>query len=718
MPTLKRPFTLPTSLFAVFFLLLPHGRLAAQYAVFKKDGYVGLSGPEGRELIPATYERIGWSDGSQDVKEGLIGVYDRGKWGLISTKNKQLTPQQYYTLVPFGANDFKASVKGRFSNRLFYGILSASGEVKISFNYFSLEKKGANYLVSTYENKRTQYGLISEQEELIVPLVYRSVEALGRFYLGRQYEGGIDLFSINGKKLAPDIDSLQQTTGGLVCYRNGLAGFFSSSGSKTHDFLFKKIEVAAGSVITHPFPKWEVRKEGRYIRAVDADSIALRGQGIWIRYNNGAQQITSQDTIPLNPKYQLQAVGEGHLLVKHAHTKKWSVISHTGQPYLSGYDAVLGNGHIYWAQTSGGWRLLDKYGQSLQKWKASKVADGISGQFLAQAQRAWGIIDQYGLAVTSFKFDEILPEKDHYKVKYLDRWGIMSPHGAWIVPPKYDEVFVFKDYLIGRVGHAYTYHAKGLSWKSVYRPQRMSGSFLMIGDSGVYGAINKRLEVVIPIQYPQLDHINPYLIAQLDSTTLHIYTQEGALIPSEEIQEVSAAGADDLMVKKKDRWGFLDGKGRMIISNRYEAAQPFSEGLAPIRLRGRWGFINEEESLVIQPLYDEVGPFREGVAQVSLAQNKGLINKTGEALLEIKWKRITPTAYGNYKIMNKKNKFGLVSSEGVLLLRADYSDLQDLGDRVLVTKQNKKGVLNYAGRELIKIQYDDIKIAGDYLFLK
>ena len=49
----------------------------------------------------------------------------------------------------------------------------------------------------------------------------------------------------------------------------------------------------------------------------------------------------------------------------------------------------------------------------------------------------------------------------------------------------------------------------------------------------------------------------------------------------------------EVLIEKENRWGFVDSKGRLRISNRYDGAGPFHEGLAPIMLRGKWGFIDK-----------------------------------------------------------------------------------------------------------------------------
>lgn len=63
-------------------------------------------------------------------------------------------------------------------------------------------------------------------------------------------------------------------------------------------------------------------------------------------------------------------------------------------------------------------------------------------------------------------------------------------------------------------------------------------------------------------------------------------------------------------------WGFVNTRGNMAIPVRYNAALPFSQGLAPVATDARWGFINVRGEKVIPNLYDEARPFSEGLAAV------------------------------------------------------------------------------------------------------
>jgi hypothetical protein len=50
----------------------------------------------------------------------------------------------------------------------------------------------------------------------------------------------------------------------------------------------------------------------------------------------------------------------------------------------------------------------------------------------------------------------------------------------------------------------------------------------------------------------------------------------------------------------------------------YEAADPFSEGLASVLVKGKWGYINKEGKMQVNPRYFASGVFSNGLAPVEI----------------------------------------------------------------------------------------------------
>jgi hypothetical protein len=83
--------------------------------------------------------------------------------------------------------------------------------------------------------------------------------------------------------------------------------------------------------------------------------------------------------------------------------------------------------------------------------------------------------------------------------------------------------------------------------------------------------------------------------------------------------------------------GFIDRHGRWEIRPRFDDANHFCCGLAPVRVKDLWGFVGNKGRMAIAPKYDHAESFDGGIAEVhekdqSGALRRELINRQGSIL--------------------------------------------------------------------------------------
>jgi len=69
-------------------------------------------------------------------------------------------------------------------------------------------------------------------------------------------------------------------------------------------------------------------------------------------------------------------------------------------------------------------------------------------------------------------------------------------------------------------------------------------------------------------------------------------------------------------VMSNGKWGYADGKGRMVIPAKFDEAGGFSELFAAVMLNGKFGYIDKDGMMVIPPKYLSAKPFYGGLALV------------------------------------------------------------------------------------------------------
>lgn len=243
------------------------------------------------------------------------------------------------------------------------------------------------------------------------------------------------------------------------------------------------------------------------------------------------------------------------------------------------------------------WEIIDTSGRTLAELPQRKYSlsgafteglSGISGRDNGEWYDTHGYMDKTGRVVIKPQFYSAGPFREGLAdaCVYIDRCGLIDRTGRFVVPPVYKRVRSFSE------------------------------SLVLITTRGERARfVNKSGEVVI------------------------------ALPP---LSRVSTDFSEGLAVVAKGRsgkYGFIDKTGQFRIQPEFEAAGPFSEGLAPAKTNGRWGYIDRAGRFVIAPQFASVEPFSEGLATACTCEppprneepngcGYGYIDKTGRFVID------------------------------------------------------------------------------------
>lgn len=690
------------------------------FIVFEKDGYFGVKDGAGQVTVPPVYEKLGWSSGNKDVFEGLIGYKRGNSWGLITVRNKALTGQKFYSLEPFTTGYIKGSIKGKFSNHLFYGLLDAKGKTVVNFNYFELSQLGDDLLVSEFERGRQSYGLVSLDNEILIPLKYHQISKDNAFFFATTFKHTIDVYHQNSL-IQSSLDSVKYTDG-LIGYRAGYTGFISSEGNLIHDFTFKSIETNNGEVKSTEFPTWKVYNNLSFEFEWQCDSISYSEYGVWVAHLNGAQHIVFPKSEGFDSKeYLISKIENDFIIVQHSKTHKFSVVNMEGKELIGNYDSIAFCQTHFLGLKKNKWDIINSSGTKLHRLSYDQIIAGPKNFFIASRNKHWGVIDFHGNEYLTFKYDSIIYTPNHYQVKYFDKWGTLDFHGNWIVQPDYAEVQSFGDVVVARRGMGYSiFHNHQFKFRSTHRPlYSLNENIVIEGDSSKIGMLNKYGDLIAIPVYDKIFAQNVFIELITDGfSTLISNSGKSILDISDEIREIGGFSESYFSVKKNDRWGFVDESGNLRISNRYDSAYLFCEGMAAIKLRGKWGFINKEESIAVQPYYDNVSAFKDGLSVVKLNNLSGIIRKNGEPVVAVSFKEIKKLPTGNYRVMNQNGKYGLIDVEGRFLIRPSFDLLRDTSLGIIVMNNNKWGLLDYEGNQLFRLELSFVKVVENFVLLK
>lgn len=98
---------------------------------------------------------------------------------------------------------------------------------------------------------------------------------------------------------------------------------------------------------------------------------------------------------------------------------------------------------------------------------------------------------------------------------------------------------------------------------------------------------------------------------------------------------VGALSAQTLTVmKEKEKYGYADENGKMIIKAQYTQAYPFENGKAKVRKGDKWGYIDEKGKALIAIDYENIEPFENGIARVKKGGKYGYIKEDGTVYIK------------------------------------------------------------------------------------
>jgi hypothetical protein len=157
---------------------------------------------------------------------------------------------------------------------------------------------------------------------------------------------------------------------------------------------------------------------------------------------------------------------------------------------------------------------------------------------------------------------------------------------------------------------------------------------------------------------------------------------------------------------EKDRYGYADEQGTVVIPCQYKDALPFQEGLARVQKGSKYGLMTAAGEFVLAPKYDEIGSFRHGIAKVRAGKKYGMVNTKGELVLPVKYTSIAPFR-GGVAVVTMGKKQGLISQTGSLLLPVEYAAISPFN-------QYGKAWINKGGKLQTKGQLKDRVLGGKY----
>ena len=236
------------------------------------------------------------------------------------------------------------------------------------------------------------------------------------------------------------------------------------------------------------------------------------------------------------------------------------------------------------------------------------------------------------------------------------------------------------------------------------------------------GVLNKKGEIIIPIEYHSFDMYNElFIIANnIDGKTCVFDNNGNVIVPVGKYDFVQING-NYIEVNKNGKGGVLNSKGIEIVpigmySRCYIGECELDEKQKYIEVdsNGKKGVLNDNGKAFI-PIgrYEKYKVLTKNIAEVMLNGKMGIINNNGILIVPIgKYDKLL-YRYGMI-IYTKNGKFGVLGKDGNEVTMAEYDKIEPQRHSIgmaVVRKDDKIGVINCDGKIIVPLgNYNDCRV--------
>lgn len=335
----------------------------------------------------------------------------------------------------------------------------------------------------------------------------------------------------------------------------------------------------------------------------------------------------------------------------------------------------------------------------------AKVRHFSQGHSAFQENGKWGFINTAGEVVVEPQYDECHDYQNNFAaVKVNGKWGFIDRNHNLVIAPEFEDVQDFKN-----------------------------GLAIVLRD-GKWGVINTTGKSPAGIIFDEVhEYRDGFALAYADSVQ-YFLDDEGEIRRLHKGYEFTgfSNGMAPVKNKKKNKWGFIDKRGRLVIETRYDTVYSFSNDIALVKHRGTYKYIRKSgaeqyiEGISGQPLefvngfakiqsyngysfissdfkrlpytYKEVSDFKRGnMAAVRLGDNTlCYINASGKEKFKSDYDMIGDFSENGLALVKKNGKFGYINTDGKLVIDTLFTDATDFQfNHAYVATADRFGFIRY-----------------------
>jgi hypothetical protein len=664
---------------------------SAEYVVFYENGKAGIRDESGKVILPASFDALGWADGSFSIINQVTGFRQKGKWGLINLKKEFITKAEFESVTSPGGDRVVAS-KHINPYTIKFGCIDLTGKITVPFIYDGIDIHGLRAIVFVKNGTKYEHGLIDLNDKTILPVKYRDIRPIGSLRFAIQnFDKRTALFSEDGLQFTEFvIDSISAfKKGNAVIYQDFKQGLIDREGVIQVQPTYRELKVTTEGVEGRASDTWSIVDTGaKPVKSIEADELIADGTH-YLLTRAGKYGTVKENLDPgIELKYDHIGPFTNDLSVAKKGSKYGLISLSAKEVFPFEFDSLILEGNfVRTMKKTQGWIQWSVYDTFNVK-KTERTYEQLlkfNGQFFPVKNRGfWGAVDRYGKELLACVYDSLMDfNYEVVNVKFKGLHGIIGFDGLWkVFPQEYPLAIVDTDHYLEKQDT--TIFLRSTSGDVIYFTNnefRIMDGF--IEESCLDGTV----------RHVTLAGMSSTIVAppKLDNTEAIFEESEGMR-----------------GIRRDGQYGFIDTRGRLRVANRYENIGKFKEGLAPVMILGKWGFVSKEDQIVVNPNFEEAGEFNNGVAIVKRNGKVGVIGKDGRLIVPLRYDSILRTEH--MLVIWEQRHTGLVDYKGHVLIEPRFDELQLLPNNLVIVRNDERwGVLATDGMPVVPLIYNFIK---------
>jgi len=235
----------------------------------------------------------------------------------------------------------------------------------------------------------------------------------------------------------------------------------------------------------------------------------------------------------------------------------------------------------------------------------------------------------------------------------------------------------------------------------------------VVGKDKKFGFMDKSGKILIPIEFKQAGNFSDGMAAVLVDGKWGYINTGGNMVIEPQFDRVKAFNSGIALVESNKNWFYIDKSGNPLDSfPESDKKYDFEDGIAFIRRAEKVGFMDTKGKVILEPTYKDIKPFYQGWAKFSENEKWGLLSKDGKVYIPAEYDEIN-VSDNKIIVARKGTDWGLIGSDKSFQKVEGATKIWEFfGSNATLTyakKNDKIGFIDTKGNWVIEPKFEKVR---------